>query len=202
MTDVLAQVLPKPEEEELLRRIVETGVRVVGAQEGSILLFDSQRECLVFALTVGNPEAEKALKGQSVPLGQGTTGLAAATLDVQVGGTTYTGIDLGEKQDASLPDAVMAAPMVSGERLMGVVTAISFEPGRSFGSRDMKTYAEFARLAGSLIEHWRAVETMLSPETETTSPLLLVLRRLLGRKDLDQERLARLLEAVESLVVA
>lgn len=196
----LGNILPRPEETDLLRRIVETGIRVVGAQEGSLLLYDGARQCLVFSLTAGNPTAEIHLRGQTVPLGEGITGLAAATLDVQIGATTYTSPDLGSKKDGSLPDAVLAAPMVAGERLLGVVTAVSFQPGRRFGSGEARSYAEFARLAGSLIEHWRAVEQVAVTTPEGGSPLARVLSRLLRRPGMEQDHLAKVLEALEPLL--
>ena len=56
-----------------------------------MLLYDETRQWLVFALTAGNAQSEMKLRGQMVPLGQGITGLAAATSDLQIGTTTYTG---------------------------------------------------------------------------------------------------------------
>jgi len=200
ITESLSNILPRPDETDLLRSILETGIRIVGADEGSLLLFDERRQCLVFALTAGNAKAETRLRGQTVPLGQGITGLAAATLDLQIGTTTYTGLDLGEKKDATAPDAVMAAPMVAGERLVGVVTAVSFVPGRSFGTRDSRVYAEFANLAAGLIEHRRSVEAIVAVETtHEASPLVQVLSRLLKRPEADQVRLAAILTSIEPL---
>lgn len=201
-TNPMATILPRPEETDLLRRIVETGIRVVDAQEGSILLYDEAKQGLVFSLTAGNAKAEASLRGQVVPLGQGITGLAAATLDVQIGATSYTSLDFGEKKDVNAPDAVMAAPMLAGERLLGVVTAVSFVPGRTFGSRDAKTYVEFARLAASLLEHWRVVDQLVGAADKNAmeSSFQRVLARLLRRSDVDQERLAQVLLSLEALL--
>ena len=85
-TDVRAELMsrylglmPATGEDQVLRLIVETGVRAVGADEGSLLVYDPETNDLTFVMTYGNAESESILVGQRVPFGQGLAGLAAET---------------------------------------------------------------------------------------------------------------------------
>ena len=64
-------ILPSTPEEKILRMLIELGCEVVGGQEGSLLVYDKDADLLRFAMTVGDPESEKKLRGQAVPLGRG-----------------------------------------------------------------------------------------------------------------------------------
>lgn len=146
-------ILPSTPEEKILRMLIELGCEVVGGQEGSLLVYDKQDDILRFAMTVGDPGSEEKLRGQAVPLGKGLTGLAAATLEVQTGAPTFTDIEQNQRQgDSSKPDAVIAAPMVSGEELVGVITAVSFEDGKRFTGKDARLYAGFAAIAAIVVD--------------------------------------------------
>jgi GAF domain-containing protein len=146
-------ILPSTPEEKILRMLIELGCEVVGGQEGSLLVYDKDEDVLRFAMTVGDPESEKKLRGQRVPLGSGLTGLAAATLEVQTGAPTFKDVEQKERKgDTSTPDAVIAAPMVSGDELVGVVTAVSFQDGKRFSSHDARVYAGFAAIAAIVVD--------------------------------------------------
>jgi GAF domain-containing protein len=158
-------ILPSTPEEKILRMLIELGCEVVGGQEGSLLVYDKDADVLRFAMTVGDPESEKKLKGQAVPLGAGLTGLAAATLEVQTGAPTFKDIEQKQRTgDGSAPDAVIAAPMVSGDELVGVVTAVSFEDGKRFSSKDARLYAGFAAIAAIVVDLRRRLSAYESGE--------------------------------------
>ncbi len=146
-------ILPSTPEEKILRMLIELGCEVVGGEEGSLLVYDKDADVLRFAMTVGDPESEKKLRGQSVPLGAGLTGLAAATLEVQTGAPTFKDVDQNERTgDDATPDAVIAAPMASGDELVGVITAVSFADGKRFSSKDARLYAGFAAIAAIVVD--------------------------------------------------
>ena len=66
-------LLPATPEAAALRQIVEIGVGVIQADEGSLLVMDADGGDLRFAMTVGNGDSEKTLLGQRVPIGSGIT---------------------------------------------------------------------------------------------------------------------------------
>jgi GAF domain-containing protein len=147
-------------EEAVLRLLVELGAQFVGAEEGSLLAYDERRRDLVFAMTVGDRASERTLAGQRVPLGAGVVGLAAQTREVQVGAPTFGTRQSAARRKAGGPRAVLAAPMLVGDRLIGAITAVSFRPGKSFGAPDMTLYGRLAAVAGVVVEQQRRLRAL------------------------------------------
>jgi len=131
---------------DLLRVLIELGAQVVDASEGSLLVYEPATNDLVFTMTVGGT----GLIGQRLALGQGLTGLAAVTREVQIGAPTYGGV----AQEKG-PEAVIAAPMLIGDELIGVITAVSFAPGKRFTARDGDLYGRLAAVAGVVVDQKR-----------------------------------------------
>jgi transcriptional regulator with GAF, ATPase, and Fis domain len=158
-------ILPSTPEEKILRMLIELGCEVVGGQEGSLLIYDAEADLLRFAMTVGDPESERKLRGQAVPLGAGLTGLAAATLEVQTGAPTFKDVEQKQREgDGASPEGVIAAPMVSGDELVGVITAVSFQDGKRFSSKDARLYAGFAAIAAIVVDLRRRLSAYESGE--------------------------------------
>lgn len=184
-----------------LRHSLETAVAMVGGDEGSLLAYDEDANDLCFVATVGNPDSERALLGQRVPLGQGITGLAAESGEVQVGAPNYKDITQTERLGAG-PEAVVAAPILAGDDLYGVVTSVSFAAGRRFGAREAELYARFAGIFAALLEAQR-----LSVPRSGAAPVAFGAAR--GRETALAERLGDLargdpasLEALERMLDA
>src|SRR5213083_118567 len=129
-------ILPQMPETKILRLLLETAIQVLGADEGSLLVYDAPSKSLRFAMTVGDKESAAKLEGQSVPLGKGLTGFAAVTREVQVGAPIYHDVHQTRKRSGGIgePEAEIAAPMAVGEALIGVLTAVSFRSGKRFSS--------------------------------------------------------------------
>jgi hypothetical protein len=163
-SDLLALLALSPDssEEMVLQLLIEVGGQVVGAEEGSLLVYDPERKDLAFAMTVGGADQ---LVGQRVPLNKGLTGLAAATREVQIGAPTFSGV----KQLSSGPEAVIAAPMLVGDELVGVITAVSFTPGKRFSSKDGELYGRLASVAGLVVAHRRKLHNIATGSAEQGS---------------------------------
>ncbi len=140
-------------DDELLRLILEIGVAMMNADEGSLLLLDKKKEELEFMMTVGGQESEQFLKGQRFSMHKGITGLAASTGEPQTGSPTYRGVKQAayNKKHAQEPEAVLACPMLVEGEVVGVITAVSFKKGRVFLSPEVKLYDNFAQLCGMAI---------------------------------------------------
>ena len=143
--------------ENTLRLLIRMGLLVTGADEGSLLVLDDPAGDLVFAMTVGDEASAATLRGQRVPLGKGITGLAAATLEVQIGAPVYKDVHQSARLDGTTggPTAVMAAPMLAGDELVGVITAVSFATGKHFTTQDAKLFGGFATIAGVVVDQGR-----------------------------------------------
>jgi len=154
-------IAPQSPEEAVLRLLIELGIQVVGADEGSLLVLDETAGDLVFAMTVGSRGSEDALKGQRVPLGQGLTGLAAATHEVQLGSPTYSQVQQArEAGQAEGPQTVIAAPMLVADNVVGVITAVSFVQGKRFGSKEADLYARVAAVAGVVVQQRHRISAL------------------------------------------
>ena len=145
---------------QVMRLLVELCGQVVGAEEGSLLVVDHTQDPpreLIFAMTVGSRQSEETLSGQRVPLGEGLAGIAAVTHEVQIGAPLYDGVQQAQRGEAppGQPTAVIAAPMLIDDRLVGVITAVSFEAGKRFTNEHAALYARAASVAGVVVDQRR-----------------------------------------------
>jgi len=149
-------------DDELLRLIMEIGVAMMRADEGSLLLLDREKEELEFRITIGGPAVEQKLKGQRFSMHKGITGLAALTGEPQTGAPTYHGVKQPEYKagHSKEPEAVLAVPMLVEEEVVGVITAVSFKAGRTFSPEDVQLYCRFAKLCGTVIRQRRREESV------------------------------------------
>jgi GAF domain-containing protein len=196
-------------EDQALSLIVETGVRAVGGDEGSLLVYNPEANDLTFVMTYGNPEAERMLIGTQVPMGS-LAGLAAETGQVQIGAPRYKDATLAEA--AGSVQSVISAPMMIGDRLIGVVTAISNKPEKRFNESDGQLYACLATVAALVVNQALLLKAQsegagaaggtpaaLAPDPAAQDVLERV-GRLLQRDSATVRQLSRMLEAVEAMV--
>jgi sigma-B regulation protein RsbU (phosphoserine phosphatase) len=206
-------ILPQTPEEKILHLLIEVGREIVGADEGSLLVFDESTQELVFAMTVGR-NSETTLLGQRVPLGSGLTGLAALTHEVQTGAPTFNDIRQPENVTSTpeQPSAVLAAPMLVNDVLVGVLTAISFEKTKRFSGRDAQLYVSFAAIGGLVVQQRRKLamfeesssglplQETLSESHQAEQAILATLRRILSRSPESVMQVASLLTAIDRLI--
>ena len=205
-------LMPATGEDQVLRLIVETGVRAVGADEGSLLVYDPEANDLTFVMTYGSKESESVLIGQRVPFGQGLAGLAAETGEVQIGAPRYK--DVRQSETMGGIKAVISAPMMLGDKLIGVITAVSNKDDKRFSMDDAQLYACLATVAALVVNQALMLRARdvnvdaatLQPAALSADPLaqdvLERVARLLQRDTGTVRQLARMLEAVEAMVGA
>jgi len=188
-----------------VRTALAWAVDPTGGSEGSLLAHDEQANDLCFVMTARNPESEAALLGQRVPLGQGITGLAAASGEVQVGAPVFKDVQQTERLSDG-PEAVLAAPVQLGEELVGVITAVTFEPGRRFGAAEAGRFARAAAVIAALLEAARGqvaaggLQPLAYGAAAQREEAVIERLRLLARRDPDAvAAIEQLLQAVERL---
>lgn len=194
----LLAIEPASAEERVLRVLIELGAQVVDASEGSLLVYDPAKNDLVFAMTVGGPNI---LIGQRLALGQGLTGLAAATREVQIGAPTFQGV----QQVSKGPEAVIAAPMLVGDELIGVITAVSFVSGKRFTGRDGDLYGRLAAVAGVVVDQRRRLNAAAGKvnqqvENSIEHAVAASIARIAKQRPDALARLANVVSEIESLV--
>lgn len=188
-----------------VRSALEAAVATVGAEEGSLLAHDEAADDLVFVMTAGNADSERTLLAQRVPLGQGITGLAAAKGEVQVGAPVFKDVKQSERLSEG-PEAVLAAPLLVGEELLGVITAVSFVEGRRFGAAEAELFERTAQVMAALIETavasggGAAVPAAYGSATRREEAVLERLRQVLRRDPAALEAVEALVGSIERLV--
>lgn len=201
-------VAPKSPEAGVLRLLIELAAQFVGAEEGSLLVYDKATEELVFAMTIGGEASERALVGQRVPVGKGITGLAAMTGEVQIGAPTFKDVRQSERRDASGPTAVLAAPMLVTGDLVGVITAVSFRADAAFTAGHADLYGRIAAVAGVVVEQRRRIDALEAirgggvPAGEGAARerrIVEAVTRLVGGDSERTEKVAALMEAIAAV---
>lgn len=199
-------VAPNTSEEQVLRLLVETGVRAVGADEGSLLVYSNETNDLTFVMSYGNAESEALLVGQRVPFGGGSlAGLAAQTGEVQIGAPRFK--DVRQTEEMESIGAVISAPMILGDRLIGVITAVSTDPEKRFSMADGELYACLATIGALIVNQALLLRELPQPENlplaYATDPLeqevMDRVARLLQRDPQTVRQVARMLEAIEAV---
>lgn len=151
-----------------LAQLVGVGLRVLGADEGSLLVAAPRGKTLQFAMVCGPdgmpPKSGTAASmiGKEIPIGEGVTGMAALTHDVQsASASDGTGPSAFRRiaGDGS-PQAVLAAPLLLGDALVGVITAVSFDRRKSFSAEDARTYGMLANAAATVVDQQRRLEAV------------------------------------------
>lgn len=144
-------IAPRSTEERILRLLVELASQFVNATEGSLLIYDEKKHDLVFAFTTTDGAPAAKLVNRRLAMGQGITGLAALTREVQAGAPIHRMRGGEEHRRGRSPQAVLAAPMLVRDRLVGVLTAVSFQPKRRFTAAQCTLYGRVAAAAAVLV---------------------------------------------------
>jgi PAS domain S-box-containing protein len=160
---------------QLYRRVVD-GLRSAGYYFAQLLRYDATQEALVLVAASGDAGERLLQKGHTVPLGIGLPGLAASQ------GETVLQPDIAEDRrwrgHSLLPQTrgEVAAPVMAGDRLLGVLGVLTDQPGVLDDSDRLLLEALASQLAV-------AIETsQLRQETEEQLQELANLQRLTSRE--------------------
>jgi len=137
----------------LLGQVLDSSIRAIGAKDGSFLIPDEDTGELVFVLTQG--QSTKAnLIGRRLPTGRGIAGWVAENRR----GTTVNNVPADERfypeLDVELDyrtTSLMAAPVLGGNRLLGVVEVINKQNGKLFSTGNLTLLSVMCRFAGELL---------------------------------------------------
>lgn len=151
-------ILPSSNDE-LLQSIVSAAARIFGADAAAILLVDEAQGCLVFRVEVGNKQPD--LVGTRIPLDKGIagyvamTGQAIAVSNVQQ--DARFNLDFA-RSTGYVPDSILAAPLLLGDRVIGVLEVLDKIKAASFGMQDMELMGLFAQQAALAIRQSQQLE--------------------------------------------
>ena len=144
-------ILPRSNDD-LLQSIVEAAARIFGAAAASIALVDEKSESLEFKVAYGI--GSEQVVGMQIPLDQGIAGYVVMT--GQPMATSNTQQDVRFARDTAertgyVPRSILAMPLLSNDRVIGVIEVLDKINAPSFGMQDMELLGIFARQAAIAI---------------------------------------------------
>jgi PAS domain S-box-containing protein len=180
----------------VLQLILQRAMELVGVTSGGISLWDETAQVLV-------PRTWHGLGARVgevyIRLGEGVAGVVAERREGMIVNdyqtSPYVLPDVLECLEIS---AILAEPLMYGERLVGVLILFNMETGRSFTEQDRQTLALFATQAAIAIENARLHQTTVqrAKQLATLNELMRKLTTLLDPPQLARE----ILQAVQDLI--
>lgn len=152
---------------ELLQSVVDVARAIFGAAASSVFLLDEEADELVFQAVSG--EGEEFLVGRRFPAGRGIAGWVATSGEPMVVDDLSQDSSFDRslaESTAYVPDALMAAPLISDARVLGVLEVLDPSPQARSGVRELDLLAMFARQAAAAL---RVLATR--PAVSSTLPL-------------------------------
>jgi GAF domain-containing protein len=190
---------------ELLSSIVEVARAIFAARAASITTYDEDADVLVFQAVAGEGSGE--LVGSRFPAGTGLAGFVLRSREPLVLDDVQQdprfARDVAEST-GYVPRALMAAPLLRGDRALGVLSVLDRPSERPFRLGELDLLVLFARQASialDVVERARGARASLEGEGEAAT----VARLVRSLQELDESRrepAIRLLRALDELLSA
>jgi GAF domain-containing protein len=153
----LVDAVERPQRESetltLLGQVLDSAIRAIGAKDGSLLVPDEETGELVFVLVQGE-STKTNLIGRRLPARRGIAGWVAEHRR----GTTVNNVPADERfypqLDVELDyrtSSLLAAPLLGGNRLLGVVEVVNKQDGKLFSTGNLSLLTLMCRFAGELL---------------------------------------------------
>jgi GAF domain-containing protein len=153
----LVDAVERPQRESetltLLGQVLDSAIRAIGAKDGSLLVPDEETGELVFVLVQGE-STKTSLIGRRLPARRGIAGWVAEHRR----GTTVNNVPADERfypeLDVELDyrtSSLLAAPLLGGNRLLGVVEVVNKQDGKLFSTGNLTLLTLMCRFAGELL---------------------------------------------------
>jgi GAF domain-containing protein len=186
-------ILPRSNDE-LLKSIVEAAGRIFHAAAASILLVNEQEQLLEFKVAYG--ASNRDLVGLKFPLDKGIAGYVVMTgqpLSISnVRQDTRFNQDFA-KSTGYVPNSILAMPLMSAERVIGVMEVLDKIDAASFGIQDMELLGMFAHQAAIAIDQSQRMD-------HVQEALVLGLKRLIADEPtLESDELLSVLDSIRDL---
>jgi GAF domain-containing protein len=145
-------ILPRTNDA-LLLSIAESAARIFGAKAASIALLNEENGTLEFKVAVGQGNTE--VVGKNIPINKGIAGYVAMT--GQPIAVSNVEKDPRFAQDFAqstgyVPNSILATPLLSNDRVIGVMEVLDKIDTDSFGLQDMELLGIFAQQAALAID--------------------------------------------------
>jgi GAF domain-containing protein len=146
-------VLPRSDQA-LLESVVEAAARILNAKAASIALVDEQAQELEFRVAFDQSGGHSVI-GMRFPINQGVAGQVAMTGQPMAVSNVQQDTHFNQEFAEStgyVPKAILAAPLLMGEKVIGVMEVLDKNTAPSFNLQDMELLTIFARQAAIAID--------------------------------------------------
>jgi signal transduction histidine kinase len=139
-----------------LNLIMDKAIEILDAEAGSLLLMDPETGDLIFEVTLGPTATD--IQGTRLPAGTGIVGQVAQTAEpvivnkAQSDQRWFSGVD---KSGEFQTNALIAVPMITKDRVIGVLEVLNKRAGTPFNVDDQNLLSAFASNAAISIENAR-----------------------------------------------
>jgi len=146
---------PKNDQEilELLGQILENARNTINAADGSLLVLDEDTDELVFAITQGRIPSD-LLRWRRLPAGEGIAAWVIRNRRATIVNNPHEDTRFYQELDQELEfttDSIMAAPIIGGGRVLGVIELLNKRKGKTFSGSDQALLMLLCRFAGELL---------------------------------------------------
>ena len=204
-TSIAAGLLPKDDlHRALLRSIVDVARAIFRARAASVFLLDAGADELVFEAVSG--EGEESLVGRRFPSSTGIAGWVLVTgqslvLDDVTADPRFA--SQAAESTGYVPKAIMAVPLVSGERTLGVLEVLDRPSGERFTMEEadlLGLFAVQAAVALDLLQRSRSARAVLAGGGGDTPVLTRLAAALESAEGPDRATALELLGALQRLL--
>ena len=152
LLDTLADLSGELALPKALQGVLDRAVALLGVTGGELATYDESRDDLVVVASrnVGTDEV-----GTRMALGEGAMGRVARTHEPLIIPRYQEWEGRSSQYTQSTVQAVMAAPLMIGNRLVGAIASVHSDPTRKFGEADLRRLTMFAPQAAIAIENAR-----------------------------------------------
>lgn len=158
LSDIVGVTVGSSPYRALLSGIVEAARRLFGAGAASVLILDHATDELVFEAATGGD-----VLNMRIPSHRGIAGWVVMTGE-PIGVSDVQRDPRWNKEFAQstgyIPQSIMAAPLIVGEDVEGVIEVLDKKAGASFGLDDLELLGLFARPAAIGVEQARMVSSI------------------------------------------
>ncbi len=152
LLDTMADLSSELELAKLLRSVLERAVRLLGVTGGELAIYEEETRELVVVASHGIGIDSTNVR---IALGEGAMGGVAETHQPVIIPDYRRWADRSVQYEGVTIHSVMAAPLLIGRRLVGVIAAVQADPARPFGESDLRLLNLFAPQAAIAIENAR-----------------------------------------------
>jgi GAF domain-containing protein len=205
-TSIAAGLLPKDDlHRALLRSVVDVARAIFRARAASVFLLEADADELVFEAVSG--EGEESLVGRRFPSSTGIAGWVLVTGQALVLEDVSADPRFAAQAAEStgyVPKAIMAVPLVSGERSLGVLEVLDRPSGERFTMEEadlLGLFAVQAAVALDLLQRSRSARAVLAGGAGAeASPLTRLAAALESAEGPERAAALALLGALEQLL--